>query len=295
LLAEADEMKDLVRTKGGDDRLKHKVLASVFYEASTRTSCSFVAAMQRLGGTVVPVNEQHSSAQKGESIRDTAQTLACYCDAIVLRHPMKGAAAIAVSASSKPVINAGDGTGEHPTQALLDAYTIKTELGHIGAEGEGPPMVITLLGDLKHGRTVHSLVRLLSMFPGIKLNYVAPASLAMPTEIIEEIGARGVEQTTTMTLDEAIETTDVLYVTRVQKERFESFEEYEVIAGCYCVDAALMKKAKQKMIVMHPLPRVNEIHTDVDQDPRAAYFRQMEYGMYMRMAILSSMLLKRDV
>ena len=210
-------MKNLVRKSGGDDRLKHKVLASVFYEASTRTSCSFQAAMQRLGGTVICVNEQHSSAQKGETITDTAQTMACYCDAIVLRHPMKGAAALAVAASSKPVINAGDGTGEHPTQALLDAYTIKSELGHIGSTADGPPMVVTLLGDLKHGRTVHSLVRLLSFFPGIKLNYIAPPSLAMPTEIIEEIDALGVNQTSTLTLEEAIVSTDVLYVTRIQK------------------------------------------------------------------------------
>ena len=253
--------------------------------------------MQRLGGTVVQVNEQHSSAQKGESIKDTAQTMACYCDAIVLRHPMKGAADIAVSASSKPVINAGDGTGEHPTQALLDVYTIKSELGRVGNDGVdgAAPMVITLLGDLKHGRTVHSLVRLLRLFPGVQLNYVAPPSLAMPSEIIDELAATGVQQNTEMSLEDAIKVTDVLYVTRVQKERFESVEAYEAIAGSYVVDAAMMKKARQRMIVMHPLPRVNEIATDVDADPRAAYFRQMEYGMYMRMAILSSLLLKRDV
>jgi aspartate carbamoyltransferase len=256
VLDDAENMKSLVLSKGGDDRLKHKILASVFYEPSTRTSCSFQAAMLRLGGSVVCVNEKDSSAFKGESIKDTTQTLASYCDAIVLRHPMKGSADVAVSVSSKPIINAGDGTGEHPTQALLDIFTIKSELKKIGEEDiKKPKMVITLLGDLKNGRTVHSLVRLLSLYPGVKIIYIAPSILAMPVEIINEIEALGVEQISSMTLEEAIHITDVLYVTRIQKERFESIDEYDKVAGSYCVDAALMKKAKKEMTVMHPLPR----------------------------------------
>lgn len=286
LLDGAEKMKALVATKGGDDRLKHRVLATIFYEPSTRTNCSFQAAMMRLGGSVIAVNEQHSSVKKGESLEDTIRTLASYCDGVVIRHPMKGSADAAAAVSSKPIINAGDGTGEHPTQALLDLYTIKTELGCIGSSQQ-EPMVVTLLGDLKHGRTVHSLTKLLSYFPGIKLQYVSPDVLQMPDEIQNFVAEKGIEQVTVPSLEEAIVSTDVLYVTRVQKERFESEAAYEAVAGSYCVDSALLLRAKSKMIVMHPLPRLGEIHTEVDADPRAAYFRQMENGMFMRMAILS--------
>lgn len=312
LLVSAERMKVLVKEGGGgDDRLKHRVLASVFYEPSTRTSCSFQAAMLRLGGSVVSVNADHSSVQKGESLEDTIQTMGCYCDAIVLRHPVKGSALQASKVSANcPIINAGDGVGEHPTQALLDLFTIQTELGRVGqydprqgiSSATAPLMTVTLLGDLKNGRTVHSLVKLLALFPGIRLIYVAPAALAMPQELVEEIRTSGAENSTStlphsrpeqithLSLDEAIAETDVLYVTRVQKERFATAEEYEAVKGSYCVDAALMLKAKKNMIVMHPLPRLQEISTDVDADPRAAYFRQMENGMYMRMAILDAII-----
>lgn len=295
LLACAERMKLLVERQGGDDRLKHRVLASVFYEPSTRTSCSFSAAMQRLGGSVVSVNAEHSSIQKGETLEDTIQTMACYCDAIVLRHPVKGSAQQAASVSTKPVINAGDGVGEHPTQALLDLFTIHSELpGRLVrqmADPGDPAAVLTvaLVGDLKHGRTVHSLVKMLSLFPCMRFIYVSPPSLAMPAELTEEIAAlpgRAIAQITTMSLDEAAAEADVLYVTRIQKERFASHEEYQAVCGSYCVDARLMELAKKSMVVMHPLPRNSEIATEVDADPRAAYFRQMENGMYMRMAIL---------
>lgn len=295
LLMKAEDMKSIVLTKGGCDKLKYRVLASLFYEPSTRTSCSFTAAMQRLGGTVISVNEQQSSAAKGETLEDTIQTMCCYCDAIVIRHPMKGSSDMASKFSSKPVINAGDGTGEHPTQALLDIYTIKSELGTIGFETTGVPMVITLLGDLKHGRTVHSLVKLLLLYTGIKLVFISPPTLSLPNDIIKELDDAHIEHITMNLIDEAISMTDVLYVTRIQKERFNSIEEYEDVAGSYCIDANTLKKAKNRMIVMHPLPRNNEISKEIDHDPRAAYFRQMEYGMYMRMAILDLFMKRNEV
>jgi aspartate carbamoyltransferase len=304
LCMKAQEMKRLVATKGGDSRLQHRVLGSIFYEPSTRTSCSFTAAMMRLGGSVMPLNLETSSAKKGESLEDTIQTMACYCDALVLRHPSQGSAALAARYSKKPIINAGDGAGEHPTQALLDVFTIFSEMGRVGdfelreepfsvsSEAKtGTPMRIVMLGDLKHGRTVHSLSRLLSLFGDIHIEYVTPhPSLGMPVEIIEELHAKGVPQTSGRTLEAAIGEADVLYVTRIQKERFKCEQDFEDACGSYCVDSSLMKKAKESMVVMHPLPRVNEISTDVDSDPRAAYFRQMENGMYMRMALLDCMI-----
>lgn len=274
LLTSADSMRDLVATRGGDDSLKHKLLACIFYEPSTRTSCSFQAAMLRLGGSVVCVNGSESSVKKGETLQDTIQTMSCYCDIIALRHPEKGSAHTASLVSKRPVINAGDGVGEHPTQALLDLYTIRSELGRINGTGPESKLIVTLLGDLRNGRTVHSLVKLLSRFPHISLIYVSPKGLEIPDYIYDEVCSNAdVEQVATMTLDEAILVTDVLYVTRIQKERFSSSEEYSQVMGSYCVDAALMKKAKEKMVVMHPLPRVGEIAVEVDSDSRAAYFR----------------------
>ena len=289
LLAHAKCMQILVKTKGGDDRLKHRVLGSLFYEPSTRTSCSFQAAMHRLGGSVVCVNGKDSSVQKGENLEDTVQTLSCYCDVIVIRNPTKSSAALAASVATKPVINAGDGIGEHPTQAILDLYTIQSELGIIGSLNPSCPMIITVLGDLKHGRTVHSLVKLLSLFNGIKIQYVSHESLQMPAEIVQELNEKGMQQSV-VSLDEAIVNSDVLYVTRIQKERFDIVEEYDKVSGSYVINAKLMERAKSKMIVMHPLPRNAEISKDVDNDVRAAYFRQMENGMYTRMAILDLIL-----
>jgi aspartate carbamoyltransferase len=282
----AHEMRGMVERVGTFDLLKGKILANLFYEPSTRTSSSFTAAMERLGGSVIPINEvKYSSVSKGESLPDTIRTLECYADVIVLRHPETGSAAIAAKAARKPVINAGDGTGEHPTQALLDTFTIFEELG----AGQVDGMTVTMLGDLKYGRTVHSLARLLSLFK-VKLNYVSPDILKMPKEVMDEVAEKGIPQAEFSTLEKALPETDVLYVTRVQKERFENPEEYEKVKGAYVIDPAIMKAAKQDMIVMHPLPRVTEISMDFDDDPRAAYFRQMEYGLYVRMALLAMVL-----
>jgi len=281
----AHEMRGMVERIGTFDLLKGKILANLFYEPSTRTSSSFTAAMERLGGSVIPINEvKYSSVTKGESLSDTVRTLECYADVIVLRHPETGSAAIAAGAARKPVINAGDGIGEHPTQALLDAFTIQEELGRLDN------LTVTMLGDLKYGRTVHSLARLLSQFKDIKLNYVSPDILKMPKEVMDEVSEKKVPQAEFGSLEKALPQTDVLYVTRVQKERFENPADYETVKGAYVIDPGVMKTAKKDMIVMHPLPRVGEISEDFDGDPRAAYFRQMEYGLYVRMALLAMVL-----
>jgi len=282
----AHEMRGMVARVGTFDLLKGKILANLFYEPSTRTSSSFTAAMERLGGSVIPINEvRYSSVSKGESLPDTIRTLECYADVIVLRHPETGSAAIAAKAASKPVINAGDGTGEHPTQALLDTFTIFEELG----AGQVDGMTVTMLGDLKYGRTVHSLARLLSLF-NVKINYVSPEILRLPKEVLDEVNEKGISQAEFNSLEEVLPETDVLYVTRVQKERFEDPADYEKVKGAYVIDPEIMKTAKKEMIVMHPLPRVGEISVDFDDDPRAAYFRQMEYGLYVRMALLAMVL-----
>ncbi len=284
IFAVAHEMRNMVERVGTFDLLKGKILANLFYEPSTRTSSSFTAAMERLGGSVIPINEvKYSSVTKGETLADTVHTLECYADVIVLRHPETGSAAIAARAARKPVINAGDGIGEHPTQALLDALTIREELGHLDG------LTVTMLGDLKNGRTVHSLARLLSLYK-VVINYVSPDILRMPPEIISELRSKNLEQSEHADLEKILPDTDVLYVTRVQKERFEDPEVYEKVKGAYVIDGAIMKAAKARMIVMHPLPRVTEISMDFDEDPRAAYFRQMEYGLYVRMALLAIVL-----
>lgn len=284
IFAVAKEMRTMVERVGTFDLLKGKILANLFYEPSTRTSSSFTAAMERLGGSVIPINEvRYSSVSKGESLPDTVRTLECYSDVIVLRHPETGAAATAARFLRKPLINAGDGAGEHPTQALLDLFTIQEELGRLDG------LSVTMLGDLRYGRTVHSLARLLRLY-GARLNYVSPAILRMPPALMDELSQAGVEQHEFATLDEVLPTTDVLYVTRVQKERFERPEEYESVKDAYVIDAATLLTAPAEMVLMHPLPRVNEIAMEVDADPRAAYFRQMEYGLYVRMALLAMVL-----
>jgi aspartate carbamoyltransferase len=281
----AHEMREMVERVGTFDLLKGKILANLFYEPSTRTSASFTAAMERLGGSVIPIQEvRYSSVAKGESLADTVRTLECYADVIVLRHPEVGASAIAADYAKKPIINAGDGTGEHPTQALLDLFTIREELGF--PEG----VTVTLVGDLKYGRTVHSLARLLKLF-NVRLNFVAPELLSLPHEIKGELAENGTPANYYQTISpELMARTDVLYVTRVQKERFENPADYEAVKGSYIITLDTLKDAKDKMIVMHPLPRVGEIAMEVDDDPRAAYFRQMEYGLYVRMALLAMVL-----
>jgi aspartate carbamoyltransferase catalytic subunit len=284
VFAVAADMRTMVERVGTFDLLKGKVLANLFYEPSTRTSSSFIAAIERLGGSAIPINEvRYSSVAKGESLPDTVRTLECYSDVIVLRHPETGAAATAAKYCRKPLINAGDGAGEHPTQALLDLFTIREELGRIDG------LTVTMLGDLRYGRTVHSLSRLLALYD-IRLNYISPEILRMPGDVVNELHERGVSQTTHDDLDQVLATTDVLYVTRVQKERFENPDEYESVKGSYVITPETMKHVKQQMIVMHPLPRVGEIAMEVDDDPRAAYFRQMEYGLYVRMALLAMVL-----
>ncbi len=284
IFAVAHEMEEMVSRVGTFDLLKGKILANLFYEPSTRTSSSFTSAMERLGGSVIPINEvRYSSVSKGESLPDTVRTLECYADVIVLRHPEVGSAALAAKYARKPIINAGDGVGEHPTQALLDCFTIRQELRRL----EG--LTVTMVGDLKFGRTVHSLARVLTLF-NVKLNYVSPEILRMPAEVVEEIKTRGIEQNEYTSLDEVIGASDVLYVTRVQKERFEDQAQYESVKGAFVITPETMKQAKDHMIVMHPLPRVGEIAMEVDDDPRAAYFRQMEYGLYTRMALLAMVL-----
>jgi aspartate carbamoyltransferase len=284
IFAVADEMRTMVERVGTFDLLKGKILANLFYEPSTRTSSSFTAAMERLGGSVIPINEvRYSSVAKGESLPDTVRTLEAYSDVIVLRHPETGAAALAARYARKPIINAGDGTGEHPTQALLDLFTIREELGRL----EG--LTVTMLGDLKYGRTVHSLARLLALY-GARINYVSPEILRMPREIVEELERQGISQHEYTELDDVLAETDVLYVTRVQKERFDDLNAYEQVKDAYVITTETMKRAKPSMILMHPLPRVSEIALDVDLDPRAAYFRQVEYGLYVRMALLAMVL-----
>jgi aspartate carbamoyltransferase len=278
----AAEMRAMVERVGTFDLLKGKILANLFYEPSTRTSSSFTSAMERLGGSVIPINEvRYSSVAKGESLPDTVRTLECYADVIVLRHPEVGASALAAQYARKPIINAGDGVGEHPTQALLDLFTIFEELGRIDG------LTVTMLGDLKYGRTVHSLARLLSLYD-VRLAYVAPDILRMPSELIEEIQQKRIPQEEHADLEAVL--ADVLYVTRVQKERFEDLAAYEQVKGAYVIAPDTLTRAKEHMIVMHPLPRVGEIAMEVDDDPRAAYFRQMEYGLYVRMALLAMVL-----
>ena len=280
----AHEMEEMVRRVGTFDLLKGKILANLFYEPSTRTSSSFASAMERLGGSVIQINEvRYSSVAKGESLPDTVRTLEAYADVIVIRHPEVGSAALAAKAARKPVINAGDGIGEHPTQALLDLFTIFEELRTVD------DLTITMLGDLKYGRTVHSLAQLLSMF-NVRLNYVSPEMLRMPPEIVATLAENGIAQHEGDSLDDVLEETDVLYVTRVQKERFEDPEEYEAVKNAYVITPETMQRAKGEMILMHPLPRVYEIEREVDDDPRAAYFRQVEYGLYVRMAVLAMVL-----
>ena len=284
LFALAEEMRTIVKREGATDSLRGRVLTCLFYEPSTRTSSSFIAAMSRLGGRVIPINEvRYSSVMKGESLADTVRTLECYSDAIVLRHPEAGSAQIAADAASKPIINAGDGIGEHPTQGLLDIFTIEEELG--GIDG----LTVGMVGDLKYGRTVHSLSRLLSLFD-VQLRFVSPEILRLPPELYTELAAKSIPHQEAGDLNEIIDQVDVLYVTRIQKERFDDPSEYDQVKDYCTVTPQIMHHAKKRMIVMHPLPRIGEIDLGIDKDPRAAYFRQVENGMYIRMALLSAVL-----
>jgi carbamoyl-phosphate synthase/aspartate carbamoyltransferase len=272
LFTVAQEMRLGVQREGVLTILKGRVLCTMFFEPSTRTSASFDAAMQRLGGRTIPITTAHSSVKKGESLADTIRTLGCYGDAIILRHPEESSASIAAKFSPVPIINGGNGSKEHPTQAFLDLFTIREELGTVTG------LTITFLGDLKYGRTVHSLVKLLQHYD-VNIQLVSPRALAIPVEIREIIKSKPGQlliETTELT-PEVIARTDVLYCTRVQRERFDDLEEYERLKDSFIVDNKTLRNAKSTMIVMHPLPRVNEISEEVDFDQRAAYFRQVCY------------------
>ncbi|KAI9318188.1 hypothetical protein BX666DRAFT_2026596 [Dichotomocladium elegans] len=279
----AHEMRNLVERYGSINILHGRVLTTMFFEPSTRTSLSFEAAMMRLGGQVVTVSATSSSVQMGESLADTVRTLGCYGDVIILRHPQPGSAELASKYSKVPIINAGDGVDEHPTQAYLDVFTIREEFGTVNG------LTITLVGDLKNGRTVHSLVKVLAYYH-VTINYVSPESLSMPQDVIDVVKAAGVQQNRYRSLEDVIGETDVLYMTRVQKERFSCDAEYDDVKDAFILNNDMLSKAKSHMIIMHPLPRVNEIVPEVDFDQRAAYFREVRYGLYVRMALLALVL-----
>lgn len=280
----AHEFEEGIENGQTYDLMKGKVLVALFFEPSTRTRLSFESAMLRLGGGVISVaSGATSSAAKGESIGDTALTVSQYADVIVMRHPQIGSAAEAAEVATVPVINAGDGAGQHPTQALLDVYTIKKEIGKLNE------IIVSLVGDLKYGRTVHALVELLSLYD-IGLRMAAPASLKMPAGIVSNLKEKGIEVIETESLTEAAADSDLLYVTRIQKERFSDAAEYEKLKGSYVVDNAMLAKAKEGVVIMHPLPRVDEIATEVDSYRGSAYFRQVRNGVYVRMALVALVL-----
>ena len=263
-----------------------KKLATLFFEPSTRTRLSFEAAMLELGGSVIGFSEaSSSSASKGESVADTAQIVSCYADIIAMRHPREGAPYVASQAATIPVINAGDGGHNHPTQTLADLLTISREMGRLNN------LTIGLCGDLKYGRTVHSLIEAMSRYEGIKFVLISPAELRIPGFIRYNVFEnQGIPYTETTSLEEAMPALDVLYMTRIQRERFDDPWEYERLKDTYVLNPEKMKLAKEKMCVLHPLPRVNEISVKVDDDPRAAYFRQALNGKYMRMALILKLL-----
>ena len=260
--------------------MEGQVVATLFFEPSTRTRLSFETAANRLGARVITVaNPASSSVAKGESLADTIRTVDGYADVIVMRHPMKGSAQIAADNAEHPFINAGDGAGQHPTQALLDIYTIRKEKGALGGH------TVSFIGDLKNGRTVHSLGYFMALYRN-KMFFVSPKALRMPEDITADLRSRGAEIEETEDLREALAVSDVVYVTRIQRERFEDPAEYEKLKGSYIINRALIDQAKKGITILHPLPRVDEISTDVDEYEGAAYFRQAHNGLYIRMALL---------
>lgn len=279
--------KDIIANgKNYSKKCEGKKLATLFFEPSTRTRLSFEAAMLELGGSVIGFSEaSSSSAAKGESISDTAKMLTCYADIIAMRHPLEGAPMVASLNAGIPVINAGDGGHCHPTQTLADLLTISCEMGRLDN------MTVGFCGDLKYGRTVHSLITALSRYSNIKLVLISPEELAIPSYIKYEVIEKcGMEYREVTSLEEAIPDLDILYMTRIQRERFPDPTEYERLKDSYILDTEKMALAKEKMAVLHPLPRVNEISVKVDKDKRACYFKQALYGKYMRMALILKLL-----
>ena len=263
-----------------------KKLATLFYEPSTRTRLSFEAAMMNLGGNVLGFSSaSSSSAAKGESVSDTIRMISCYADICAMRHPKEGAPMVATRVSSIPLINAGDGGHQHPTQTLTDLLTIRSLKGRLDN------LVIGLCGDLKFGRTVHSLIKALARYEGISFVLISPEELKIPEYIREDVlDAQNIPYKEVETIEEVMGTLDILYMTRVQKERFFNEEDYIRLKDFYILDKKKMELAKEDMLVLHPLPRVNEISIEVDNDPRAAYFRQVQYGVYVRMALILTLL-----
>lgn len=281
------DMEKNFRVHGCTNLLSCKIMASLFFEPSTRTKFSFDSAMTRLGGEVISTTGvTYSSMAKGETLEDTIKTVERYADVIVIRHAERGSAKIAADAASVPVINAGDGPGEHPTQALLDFYTIRKEMSGF------PKIKIALVGDLKYGRTIHSLVKLLSHYKDIEFCLISPGELKLPKEYTDILLDKKISYFESYNLEGAISDCDVFYMTRIQKERFGDPSEYEKLKGVFVLDNNIMKKAKKNMIVMHPLPRVDEIKPEVDSDPRAKYFDQVENGVFVRMTLLALVLEK---
>ena len=262
-----------------------KKLATLFYEPSTRTRLSFEAAMLELGGSVIGfASADSSSASKGESVADTIRVIGCYADIAAIRHPKEGAALVAAQNAAIPVINAGDGGHQHPTQTLTDLLTIRSLKGRLDN------LTLGLCGDLTFGRTVHSLIRAMMRYPNVRFVLISPRELPVPDYIREELVAKGIPFTEARRLEDEIGNLDVLYMTRVQRERFFNEEDYIRLRDSYILDKAKMDLAKPDMIVLHPLPRVNEIAVEVDSDPRACYFKQVLYGKYVRMALMLKML-----
>lgn len=262
-----------------------KILATCFYEPSTRTRLSFESAMTRLGGRVIGFADANSSsAAKGESVSDTIRVISCYADICAMRHPKEGAPMVASEKSRIPVINAGDGGHYHPTQTLTDLLTIRSLKGHLDS------FTIGLCGDLKFGRTVHSLINALVRYPNTKFIFISPEELRVPDYIIEMLREKNIPFEEVIRLENVMPQLDLLYMTRVQKERFFNEEDYVRLKDFYVLDAAKMELAKKDMLVLHPLPRVNEISVEVDDDERAAYFRQAQYGVYVRMALILTLL-----
>jgi aspartate carbamoyltransferase catalytic subunit len=283
LFEQTDRLRKLPRTAAP---LAGKILATIFYEPSTRTRLSFESAMVRLGGNVLSTENarEFSSAIKGESVEDTIRIVEGYSDAIVIRHYEQGAARRAADVSSVPIINGGDGPGEHPTQALLDLYTIQHELGRIDG------LRVALVGDLRFGRAVRSLALLFRLTTGTELIFVSPPAVPMGSDVRQALDAHGVAYHDESDLAKVLPHVDVVYQTRIQRERFATPGEYEASRGIYVIDEAAMARLNSRAIVMHPLPRVDEITSGVDSDPRAAYFRQAHNGVYIRMALLTALL-----
>lgn len=277
-----DMAEDMEKSPPGEI-LEGKILACLFYEPSTRTRLSFETAMKRLGGEIIGFTEAGiSSAAKGESLIDTVRTVEGYSDAIVIRHPREGAARLCAGIANIPVINAGDGSNQHPTQTLLDLYTIRREKNSLDVD-------VAVLGDLKYGRTVHSLVYALGMF-NARITLVSPRGLEMPREVLSDLKKTGSEIREVTSLEDVLPETDVLYVTRIQRERFPDLEEYEKVKGAYRITADTLRDVREGMIILHPLPRVDEISPEVDSTRHARYFQQVRNGVPVRMALLKLIL-----